>query len=200
MKRQLLTAALALTLFGRPGFAQEAPPKDDWKPASTNQKGKEYPQVNSEGRVKFRIVAPQAQSVGVSFRDSSTFTKGEDGAWIGYTRPLDEGFHYYTIKIDGAEVPDPNSRYFFGANRWGSGVEVPAKDQDFYALKNVPHGQLREIFFHSKSTDTVRRAFVYTPPGYDQDLRKRYPVLYLQHGWGENEYGWGVQGCAPDHG
>jgi enterochelin esterase-like enzyme len=178
-------------------LAQENPPVDDWKPSPTNQKGKDYPQVNSEGRVKFRIVAPQAQSVGVSFKDSSTFTKGEDGAWIGYTRPLDEGFHYYTIKIDGAEVPDPDSRYVFGANRWGSGVEVPAKDQDFYALKNVPHGQLREIYFFSKSTDSVRHAFVYTPPGYDQDLEKRYPVLYLQHGWGENEYGWGVQGCAP---
>ena len=177
-------------------LAQDNPPVDDWKPAPTNQQGKQYPQVNSEGRVKFRIVAPQAQSVGVSFRDSSTFTKGEDGAWIGYTRPLDEGFHYYAIKIDGAEVPDPNSRYFFGANRWGSGVEVPAKDQDFYALKNVPHGQLREIHFYSKSTDSVRHAFVYTPPGYDQNLDKRYPVLYLQHGWGENEYGWGVQGFA----
>ena len=73
---------------------------------------------------------------------------------------------------------------------------MPAKDQDFYALKNVPHGQLREIHFFSKSTDSVRHAFIYTPPGYDQDLEKRYPVLYLQHGWGENEYGWGVQGCA----
>jgi enterochelin esterase-like enzyme len=188
---------LALMVACQLSLAQEnRPPVDDWKPAPTNQKGKEYPQVNSEGRVRFRIVAPQAQSVGVSFRDSSAFTKGEDGAWIGYTRPLDEGFHYYTIKIDGAEVPDPNSRYFFGANRWGSGVEVPARDQDFYALKNVPHGQLREIHFYSKSTGSVRHAFIYTPPGYDQDLQKRYPVLYLQHGWGENEYGWGVQGCA----
>ena len=191
---------LSLALIGacQLSYAQDNPPPvDDWKPAPTNQKGKEYPQVNSEGRVKFRIVAPQAQSVGVSFRDSSTFTKGEDGAWIGYTRPLDQGFHYYTIKIDGAEFPDPNSRYFFGANRWGSGVEVPARDQDFYALKNVPHGQLREIYFYSKSTDSVRHAFVYTPPGYDQNPERRYPVLYLQHGWGENEYGWGVQGCAP---
>jgi enterochelin esterase-like enzyme len=100
------------------------------------------------------------------------------------------------IKIDGAEVPDPNSLYFFGANRWGSGVEIPAHDQDFYALRNVPHGQLREIFFHSESTDSERRAFVYTPPGYDQNPEERYPVLYLQHGYGENEYGWGVQGCA----
>jgi enterochelin esterase-like enzyme len=197
MNTKLSLLAFTLMLGGQLCPAQDNPPVDDWKPAATNQPGKQYPQVNSEGRVKFRIVAPQAQSVGVSFKDSSAFTKGEDGAWIGYTRPLDEGFHYYTIKIDGAEVPDPNSRYFFGANRWGSGVEVPAKDQDFYALKNVPHGQLREVYFFSKSTDSVRHAFVYTPPGYDQDLEKRYPVLYLQHGWGENEYGWGAQGCAP---
>jgi enterochelin esterase-like enzyme len=174
--------------------ADEKAPADDWKPVSSNQSGKEYPKVNSEGRVKFRIVAPEAKTVGCTFRDSSEFTKGEDGAWYGYTRPLDEGFHYYAIKIDGAEVPDPNSMYFFGAQRWGSAVELPAKDQDFYALKNVPHGQLREIFFHSKSTDSSRRAFVYTPPGYDQKSDQRYPVLYLQHGWGENEYGWGVQG------
>ncbi len=190
---------VALLLVGQPCIAQDnsaSTPKDDWKPASSNQPGKEYPQVNSEGRVKFRIVAPQAQSVSVSFRDSSTFTKGDDGAWVGYTRPLDEGFHYYTINIDGAEVPDPSSMFFFGANRWGSAVEIPAGDQDFYAAKNVPHGQLREILFFSPSTDATRRAFVYTPPGYDQETDKRYPVLYLQHGWGENEYGWGVQGHA----
>lgn len=176
--------------------AEETPSANDWKSASSNQPGKEYPKVNSEGRVKFRIIAPEAKTVECTFRDSSEFTKGEDGAWYGYTRPLDEGFHYYAIKIDGAEVPDPNSMMYFGAMRWGSAVEVPAEDQDFYALQNVPHGQLREIFFHSKSTDSERRAFVYTPPGYDQDTARRYPVLYLQHGWGENEYGWGVQGRA----
>jgi enterochelin esterase-like enzyme len=190
----ILTAALIL--LGQLAVAQETTPKDDWKPATSNQPGKNYPQVNSEGRVKFRIVAPQAQSVTVSFRDSSTFAKGDDGAWVGYTRPLDEGFHYYTINIDGAEVPDPGSMFFFGSNRWGSGVEIPARDQDFYSAKNVPHGQLREILFFSKSTESTRRAFVYTPPGYDQEPDKRYPVLYLQHGWGENEYGWGVQGRA----
>jgi enterochelin esterase-like enzyme len=171
-------------------------PADDWKPATSNQAGKEYPKVNSERRVKFRIVAPDAKSVGCTFRESSEFTKGEDGAWYGYTRPLDEGFHYYAIKIDGAEVPDPSSLMFFGSMRWGTAVEIPAQDQDFYALKNVPHGQLREIYFHSKSTESERRAFVYTPPGYDQDTSIRYPVLYLQHGWGENEYGWGSQGRA----
>jgi enterochelin esterase-like enzyme len=196
MKAILTLFTFASILSSQLCLAQDKAPADDWKSASSNQPGKEYPKVNSEGRVKFRIVAPKAQSVGVSFRDSSAFTKGEDGAWVGYTRPLDEGFHYYTINMDGAEVSDPNSMMFFGAMRWGSAVEVSAQDQDFYALKNVPHGQLREIFFYSKSTDSVRRAFVYTPPGYDQNSGQRYPVLYLQHGWGENEYGWGAQGRA----
>jgi hypothetical protein len=115
---------------------------DDWKPATSNQPGKAYPQVNSEGRVKFRVVAPEAKIVGCNFRESSEFTKGEDGAWYGYTRPLDEGFHYYMIKIDGAEVPDPNSMMSFGSMRWGSAVELPARDEYFYTLKNVPHGQI----------------------------------------------------------
>jgi len=176
--------------------AEDNAPANDWKPAPSNQAGKEYPQFNSEGRVKFRIVAPKAQSVGVSFRDSSPFTKGEDGAWTGYTRPLDEGFHYYTINIDGADVPDPNSHYFYGAGRWGSAVEIPAKDQDFYALKNVPHGQLREIHYFANSSNTNRHAFVYTPPDYDKDTSRRYPVLCLQHGAGEDETGWGNQGHA----
>lgn len=196
MKRELSFLVIASMLSIGLCLAQDKAPADDWKPASSNQPGKEYPKVNSEGRVKFRIVAPEAKSVGCTFRDSSEFRKGEDGTWYGYTRPLDEGFHYYLIKIDGAEVPDPNSMMFFGAMRWGSAVELPAHDQDFYALKNVPHGQLREVFFYSKSTDSSRRAFVYTPPGYDQKLQQRYPVLYLQHGWGENEYGWAVQGRA----
>jgi len=196
MKPKFPLVAFASILSSQLCVAQNKAPADDWKPAPSNQAGKEYPQFNSEGRVKFRIVAPKAQSVGVSFRDSSDFAKGEDGAWIGYTRPLDEGFHYYTINIDGADVPDPNSHYFYGAGRWGSAVEIPAKDQDFYALKNVPHGQLREVHYLAKSGDTNRHAFIYTPPDYDKDTTKRYPVLYLQHGAGEDETGWGRQGHA----
>jgi len=199
MKKLSPLIALSAVLCAQPLLAQApATPADDWVSATSNQAGKEYPKVNSEGRVMFRIEAPEAKSVGVSFRDSSEFTKGEDGAWYGHTRPLDVGFHYYTINIDGAEVPDPNSRMYFGAMRWGSAVELPAADQDFYALKNVPHGQLREIYFHSPSTASERRAFVYTPPGYDRDQAQRYPVLYLQHGWGENEFGWGAQGRVPE--
>src|SRR5690242_12138842 len=196
MKLKFPGIALAAVFSIHLASAQTNEPVNDWKPASSNQGGKEYPQVNSEGRVKFRVVAPKAQTVGVSFRGSSEFTKGEDGAWTSYTRPLDEGFHYYTINIDGADVPDPNSHFFYGAGRWGSAVELPAKDQDFYALKNVPHGQLRDVLYFSKTSNSNRQCFIYTPPDYDRDPSKRFPVLYLQHGMGEDETGWGNQGHA----
>src|SRR5678815_6141395 len=111
MKTKLLLLALSSILCGSLCAAEDKSPADDWKPCPSNQAGKQFPQYNSEGRVKFRIVAPEAKSVGCTFRDSSEFSKGDDGAWYGHTRPLDEGFHYYSIKIDGAEVPDPNSRY-----------------------------------------------------------------------------------------
>src|SRR5437879_480148 len=175
---------------------QPPPPVEDFKPAPSNQPGKLYPQVNSEGRARFRIVAPQAQSVRVPEWGGITLTKGEDGAWVGTTRPLDEGFHYYRINIDGADVPDPGSKFFFGASRWGSAIEIPARDEDFYAVKGVPHGQLRENLYFSRSTNRTRRCFVYTPPDYDKDATTRYPVLYLQHGAGEDETGWGNQGRA----
>jgi enterochelin esterase-like enzyme len=178
------------------GDESKPAPAEDFKSAASNQPGKQYPQVNSEGRARFRIVAPQAQSVRVPEWGGITLTKGDDGAWVGTTRPLDEGFHYYRINIDGADVPDPGSKFFYGANRWGSAIEIPAKDADFYAVKNVPHGQLRETLYYSKSTDRTRRCFVYTPPDYDKDAGKRYPVLYLQHGAGEDETGWGSQGRA----
>ena len=93
-----------------------------------------YPQVNSQGRVKFRVVAPEAKSVGVTFRDSTEFVKGEDGAWIGYTRPLDEGFHYYNVKIDGGKFNDPGALNYYGSVRWESGIEIPAHDQDFASV------------------------------------------------------------------
>jgi GH35 family endo-1,4-beta-xylanase/enterochelin esterase-like enzyme len=195
MTSRMLLITLAVSMFLPDGNAQEPAPADDWKPSSINQTGKEYPQINSERRARFRVVAPEAQSVSVSL-GKVALTKGDDGVWTGITVPLDEGFHYYSLKIDGAEVPDPNSLYFFGAMRWGSGIEVPASDQDFYALKHVPHGQMRQVLFFSKTTDSHHKALVYTPPGYEKDTEARYPVLYLQHGWGEDENGWSAQGRA----
>jgi enterochelin esterase-like enzyme len=109
---------------------------------------------------------------------------------------MDEGFHYYNVKIDGGKFNDPGALNFYGSVRWESGIEIPAHDQDFYALKDVPHGKVEQILFPSKSTGTSRRAFVYTPPGYEKDKSKKYPVLYLQHGWGEDETAWSNQGRA----
>src|SRR3954454_17083099 len=198
MKTTLLGLGVSLLplLAGAPTRAQTTKPVEDFKPSSLNQGGRQYPQINSEGRARFRIAAPQAQSVRSSFNGENIVTKGEDGAWLVTTRPLDEGFHYYMLNIDGADVPDPGTLFFYGASRWGSAVEIPAKDQDFYALKDVPHGQLRQDLYTSKSTNSVRRCFVYTPPDYEKDPSKRYPVLYLQHGAGEDETGWGNQGHA----
>jgi len=174
------------------------PPVEDFKPSALNQQGKQYPEVNSERRVRARVVAPQAQSVlldlgGVRY----PLTKGADGAWIGVSAPQDEGFHYYQINVDGAQVPDPGSLFFYGASRWGSGLEVPAHDEDFYALKDVPHGNLQQVFYRSKTgNNAIVRCFVYTPPDYEKNRSRRYPVLYLQHGAGEDETGWGAQGHA----
>ena len=174
---------------------------EDFKPSSLNQPGQEYPQVNSQGYARFKIIAPAADSVRVSLglggRGGTKLEKAEDGTWMGTTEgPLDEGFHYYNVKIDGGKFNDPGAMNFFGSTRWESGIEIPAHDQDFYALKSVPHGNVQQVLFLSPSTNTSRRAFVYTPPGYDKKLTMRYPVLYLQHGWGEDETAWSNQGHA----
>ena len=170
---------------------------EDFKPSSVNQPGKEYPQVNSEGRVRVQISAPGANKVQLDIGAVKyDLLKDENGVWIGESAPQDEGFHYYQLNIDGASVPDPGSLYFYGASRWGSGIEIPAEDQEFYALKNVPHGQVREHIYFSETNNNMRRCFVYTPAGYDRDTENRYPVLYLQHGGGEDETGWSNQGRA----
>ena len=168
---------------------------EDFKPATTNQEGHEYPMVNSQRMVRAQISAPEANSVkldigGVKY----DMVKNAEGVWTGESAPQDEGFHYYQLNIDGADVPDPSSLYYYGASRWGSGVDVPASDEDFFAVKNVPQGQMREIYYWSEVNQAMRHCFVYTPAEYDQNPNKRYPVLYLQHGGGENEYGWPQQG------
>lgn len=169
---------------------------EDFKVTPTTQEGKQYPQVNSEGRVRVSISAPEATKVQLDIGAVKyDLKKDEKGVWTGESAPQDVGFHYYQLNIDGASVPDPGSLYFYGASRWGSGVEVPSKDQDIFALKNVPHGQLRKNQYYSKTSKTVRRVYIYTPPGYESGSQK-YPVLYLQHGMGENETGWGNQGHA----
>ncbi|HET7899481.1 MAG TPA: alpha/beta hydrolase-fold protein, partial [Flavisolibacter sp.] len=196
--KQSLVLSLAL-LACSACFAQDI--KEDFKPSVLNQPGQQYPQVNSQGYARFKIFAPRADSVRVSLglggRGGTILTKGEDGFFTGTTEgPMDEGFHYYHATIDGGVFNDPGTLNFYGSTRWESGIEIPAHDQDFYALTDVPHGNVVQVLFPSKSTNTSRRAFVYTPPGYNKDANKRYPVLYLQHGWGEDETAWSNQGHA----
>jgi enterochelin esterase family protein len=196
MKHPVLLLSFAAMLAGTLCSAQTKP-IEDFKPSSVNQPGKEYPQVNSEGCVRVQISAPDAKMVQLDIGAVKyDLRKDENGVWTGESAPQDEGFHYYQLNIDGASVPDPASLYFYGASRWGSGIEVPAKDQDFYALKDVPHGQVREQIYFSKINNTMRRCFIYTPPDYEKNQQQRYPVLYLQHGGGEDETGWSSQGRA----
>ena len=188
----VLSAAL---LAGQVILAQTAV-VEDFKTTPTTQLGKQYPQVNSEGRVRTSILAPEALKVQIDIGAKKyDLKKDEKGVWSGESAPQDVGFHYYQLNIDGASVPDPGSLYYYGASRVGSGIEIPSQDLDFFALKNVPHGQLRETHYFSKTSNSLRRVYIYTPPGYDKDSKK-YPVLYLQHGMGEDETGWGSQGYA----
>ena len=182
-------------------FPQQEGIKEDFVPSELNQPGQQYPQVNSQGYARFRIEAPEAQAVTVSLglggQGGTKLSKTYDGSWVGTTAgPMDEGFHYYHLNIDGGTFNDPGTGNYYGSVRWESGIEIPAKDKDFYAMKNVPHGKVSQILFWSESTQQCRRAFVYTPPTYDKDAATKYPVLYLQHGWGEDETAWMTQGHA----
>ena len=199
MNQKLILIFFVAVITGGTCFSQEGLPAitaDDWKPSTLNQPGQQYPQVNSQGYARFRIMAPNAQSVTVNI-GRTQLTKGNDGVWTGTTsQPLDEGFHYYHLTIDGATVNDNGTLCFYGSSRLESGIEIPAHDQDFYTLKDVPHGTMRQDRFYSRIGNGWRRIFVYTPPDYDKNTSARFPVLYLQHGGGEDETGWPVQGLT----
>ena len=199
MKKTVILFA-ALFMAVNLGFAQNAEIKEDFVPSELNQPGQQYPMVNSQGYARFRIEAPDATSVRVSLglggQGGTVLAKGEDGAWWGTTSgPMDEGFHYYHIFVDGGTFNDPGTENFYGSTRQESGIEIPAHDRAFYEERNIPHGNVQQVLFWSESTNMLKKAFVYTPPTYGTD-GKRYPVLYLQHGWGENEYAWWNQGHA----
>ena len=189
MKRMFLMTA---AFFAVMASAQVV---EDFKPASTNQEGRQYPMVNSQRMVRAQISAPEAKSVkldigGVKY----DLVKNAEGVWTGESAPQDEGFHYYQLNIDGASVPDPGSKYYYGASRWGSGIDIPAADEEFYTVKNVPQGSVNEVYYYSTVTEKMRHCYIYLPAEYNKNPNKKFPVLYLQHGMGENETGWSAQG------
>lgn len=202
MSKKLFVLFLLIITYTNNNAQSQPKPKEDFIPSSLNQPGSQYPMVNSQGYARFQITAPYADSVVVSLglggtRGGTPLTKISDSLWMGTTAgPMEEGFHYYRLTVDGGTFNDPGTLNFYGSIRWESGIEIPAHDQDFYALKNIPHGNVHQILFPSKSTNTSRRAFVYTPPDYEKEISQHYPVLYLQHGWGEDETAWTNQGRA----
>jgi len=194
VKVRLLPLAWLLILTGLVCLAQEARAADDSEPASTNVAGQEYPRVDSQLRATFRLKAPDAKRVQLHLDKDYDLMRDANGVWGVTTSPQVPGFHYYWFVLDGANVCDPASETFYGYGRQCSGIEVPEKGADFYDVKDVPHGEIRGRWYYSKTTEAWRRIFVYAPPDYESNREARYPVLYLQHGAGEDERGWGTQG------
>jgi enterochelin esterase-like enzyme len=200
-------ANLSLVLFALccaplPVHGQQQSAPDTATPSATNVPGSLTPAIHPDRSITFTLHAPEAGTLAVAGGDGLgagpfPMTKGADGTWSVTTPPAVPGFHYYWFVLNGVQVNDPASRTYFGYGKETGAVEVPEAGVDFYDLKNVPHGEVRVQWYLSKTTGEWRRAFVYTPPGYDQNPKARYPVLILQHGSGEDETGWSAQGKAP---
>lgn len=163
-------------------------------PASTNVRASKYPQVLPDSRVKFRIRAPDAQKLQVNLGKKYDMIRDTGGYWTVTTDSISEGFHYYSLLIDGVAVADPSSETFYGMSRMASGIEIPFKGDEYYLLKDVPHGDIRIKKYYSRVTRSWRQFYIYTPPRYDENTNERYPVLYILHGGGEDERGWAMQG------
>jgi enterochelin esterase family protein len=195
MKSTIAAAALLGALAGTFCSAQTNSFPPDSKPSIWNSYGQQYPRVDSQLRGIFQLLAPEAGKVQLHLDKSYDMAKDSNGLWTVTTTPQAVGFHYYWFVVDGVNVADPASDSFFGVGRQYSGIEIPSAGEDFYDIKDVPHGEIRGHWYHSDITHSWRRCFVYTPPGYDTST-DRYPVLYLLHGAGEDQSGWGWQGRA----
>ena len=173
---------------------------DESKPASTNVNNSAYPRIHSDLRITLQLKAPEAKKVqvvgnfGLGKGGPWEMQRGDGGIWTVTTPPVIAGFHYYTLSVDGLVINDPASDIFFGTGKPTSGIEIPENGVDFYHVKDVPHGEVRARWYKSNVTGQVRHCMIYTPPDYDADSNNRYPVLYLQHGAGEDETGWSKQG------
>jgi len=164
------------------------------RPAESNIRSAKYPQILPNGHAVFRVKAPEAQKVQLDLGKKYDMAKNAEGVWETTTDSLSEGFHYYSLIIDGVAVADPASETFYGMGRMASGFEVPFKGDAFYEIRNVPHGDIRIKNYYSNVTNSWRNFYMYTPPGYDQNSTEKYPVLYILHGGGEDQRGWATQG------
>lgn len=189
--KKTLFVIFAATLFHVSGNAQDI--KQAINP-STNMRSAKYPQILPNHHVVFRIKAADAKNVQIDLGKKYDLVKDAEGYWTVTTDSIGEGFHYYSLLIDGIAVADPASESFYGMGRMASGIEIPFSGGDYYAVKNVPHGDIRIKTYYSTVTNSWRSLYVYAPPGYDVNSSEKYPVLYILHGGGEDQRGWAMQG------
>ena len=191
IKVSLLIAAVMFSINGNAQVGVLTKPTS----ATSNLEGHEYPKINPDPSATFKNDFPDAKTVTVNVGGKNyPLVKDNDGLWTVTTDPLVVGFHYYTMNVDGKRISDPNSKEFYGSNFWQSGIEVPEAGVDYYLKKDVPHGEIIIEKYQSTLTNAERTTWVYLPPQYKAEPNRRFPVLYLFHGAGEDETGWGTQG------
>ena len=184
----------SLIILALPSFSQSDTTKGERSVWAV--RNSEYPRVTSDHRALFKIKAPEAKSVQLDLGKKYDMKRNANGEWECITDSLGPGFHYYSIIIDGVSVTDPSSETFYGCSRMMSGIDIPYEDEDNrFTILDVPHGDVRMHRYFSKVSNGWRRIYVYTPPFYDS-TEDKYPVLYLQHGGGEDERGWSNQGLT----
>ena len=191
----LIAAMAATTIQAQPqgGFRHESFPEGSYSPV-TNINRNSYPRVLADNSVMFRVQAPQAQTVQIDLGGTKyDMTKGDGGAWTVTTNPQVPGFHYYNLFIDNVSVSDPASQPFYGCSRWTSAIEIKEEGMDVFEVQDVPHGEVRTVYYFSNVENAWRPVMVYTPAGYNES-NDSYPVVYIQHGGGEDHRGWMEQG------
>ena len=189
----VVLSAVVCTQVAAQGFRRENFPEGSYSPVTNINRGG-YPRVLKDLSVMFRVNAPQAQSVQIDLGGTKyDMLKQEGGAWTVTTRQQVPGFHYYSLIIDGVSVADPASQSFYGCSRWSSAIEIPEAGMDVFEVQDVPHGEVNTVYYYSKVEETWRPLMVYTPAGYNEG-RQTYPVVYIQHGGGEDHRGWMEQG------
>ena len=192
----MLTALMSVvccTQLAAQGFQRESFPEGSYSPV-TNININGYPRVLSDNRVMFRVNAPQAQNVQIDLGGTKyDMNKSDNGAWTVTTNPQVPGYHYYSLVVDGVSTADPASQSFYGCSRWSSAIEIKEAGMDVFEVQDVPHGEVRTVYYYSKVDESWRPLMVYTPAGYNEG-KQDYPVVYIQHGGGEDHRGWMEQG------
>ena len=188
-----ILSAVACTQVAAQGFRMESFPEGSYSPVTNVNRGS-YPRVLSDNSVMFRVVAPQAHNVQIDLCGTKyDMQKSDGGTWIVTTKPQEPGFHYYFLIVDGVSVADPASQTFYGCSRWSSAIEIAETDCEDFEVQDVPHGEVRTVYYYSQVDESWRPLMIYTPAGYSEG-QQMYPVVYIQHGGGEDHRGWMEQG------